>query len=211
MSQVSTRSGAAFALLAAGLLSLTACAKPLDVTVPETLVDPGTTVALGETVRVPGSAYEVRDDGRYVAQSEVGLTVAEVKYEDEGWFKELNNPEDFAGYTPVLVSTQANIPADSEFESPSAASPYGVLDNGEYTEYLSLDGFKSSAEFCWGSNYGASSAEHKMDCTVLLVPEGAALASLEWDGQSVNGGLVADDPAAAYIENPLTFELPAAE
>lgn len=135
-----------------------------------------------------------------------------MKYEDEGWFKELSNPEDFAGYTPVLVSTQANIPADSELESPRVASPYGVLDNGEYTEFLSLDGFKSSAEFCWGSSFGARSAGHKMDCTVLLVPEGAALASVGWDGQSANAvGLNSDDPAATYIDNPLTFELPAAE
>lgn len=216
MSKIATRTRFAAALAAAAVLSLAACAKPLEVSIPEAVVAPGSSVAVGETVLVPGSAYEVRDDGRFLVEAEVGLTIAEVKHEDASWFDKLDNPEDFAGYAPVLVSTQVDRPEGSELESPNAAGPFGVLDNGEYTEFLSTDGFKSMAEFCWGSNFGISSAGHRLDCTVLLIPDGAALASMGWDGQAssqygVNAGIDADDPRAAFIEEPLVIEVPAAE
>lgn len=213
MSKVSIRSRVSVGLLAAAVLSLTACAQPLEVTVPETLATPGATVAIGETVLVPGKAYERRDDSSYITDAEVGFTVAEVKHEEAAWFDELENPEDFAGYTPVLVSTQYNLPEGSELERPSAAAPYGVLDNGEYTEFLSLEGFKSSTEFCWGASMGSSGADFDLRCTVLLVPEGAELASLEWDGQQASMGVGASegDPVFPFTQAPLTFELPAGE
>lgn len=211
MSTTQSRSRFAAALLAAAVLPLAACAKPLEITIPDTLVAPGSTVAVEETVLVPGSAYERRDDSRHITDAEVALTVAKVVHEDNSWFEELNNPEDFAGYTPVLVSTQVNVPEDSGLESPNAAAPYGVLDNGEFTEYMTLEDYTSSTKFCWGSSVGATGASFKLRCTILLVPEGAALASIQWDGQQTTMGLAPgeDDPIHPYLQDPLTFEVPA--
>lgn len=190
-------------------VGLTSCSlfgdEKVEVTVPDALVEAGTTVPVGETVRVPGEADDKESNSE--VDAEIGMTVVSITESDASFFDKLDNGDEFAGYTPWLVVVQYDLPAaDAEtLEDPSATSTYGMLDNGEYAEFLTLD-FGSSGDI---SDFCPGARNDDADCDVLLVPEGQSLVSVEWDGLDTGiGGITTGDENSPYAAAPLKWELP---
>lgn len=199
--------GLAAAVFAASLSGCTSLVAE-DVTVPDTLVDAGSTIGIGETVRVPGKATP---EGGVTSDAEVGLTITSVETKDESLFEEFENPEDFTGMTPVVVASQVNLPSDADesMSDPSAAPVYGVLDDGTYTQYLAGENYESDADgdICYGLTSAlVPSSDLERSCHVLLVPEGATLTAIEWDGTWNPIPADAKGSAAPYVAKPLTID-----
>lgn len=196
------------AIALVGAFALTSCSgSAVEVTIPDDLVAPGTSVSSGDTVRVPGSAYVTRDGSRFLEDVEVGFTLAEVQQQETTLFDRLENPEEFEGYIPVTVSYQVDIPEGAEMDTPSSAGPYGVLSSGEYSQYLDMEGWGNGdvlSEMCWEGG-AVENARTRQSCTVLLVPEGESLTDILWDGSAATD-LSAEGP---YVADPLIFPHPA--
>lgn len=209
------RTIAAAGAVAALALGLAGCAKPVEVTIPDALTEPGTALEFGETARVPGTA--ATEDGGAPTDLEVGVTVLAIEEHDESFYDQLSNPEEFAGFTPYAVTVQVDLlPEDiGSYYGVDAAEIFGVLDNGEYANYLSVSGYGSVDDLCPGIST-QDSDDFDTNCEILLVPAGATLTSVAWDGEESNGIVnvpsFGDDASPSpYVASPITWNLPAAE
>lgn len=189
-------------------LSLSACSSLVaeDVTVPDELVAPGSTVKVGQTVRVPGKA---KANG-VSSETEVGMTITAVETKDASLFEKFENASDFAGMTPIAVSTQVNLPddADDSLKDPTAAPVFGVLADGTYTEYLAGENGESDADgdICYGAKAAlVPSSDVDISCHVLLVPKGGKLTAIKWDGTWNPVPADANGSKAPYLAKPLTI------
>lgn len=190
------------------VLALTGCsagAKATEVTIPKELTPPGTALAVGETVRIPGAAYK---DGGLV-DAEVATTVLSITQQDESFFDKLDNGDEFAGYSPYTVIVQDNLPDEllETHERPNPPAVWGVLDTGEYAEYLKMDGMKSTGEVC-GDGSRASEDTWSLTCQIFLAPEGAKLDHVEWNGEQLSNNGVSDPfgESSPYLEAPITWK-----
>lgn len=192
-------------------------AEPIDVVLPDALTAPGTSVAVGETVRVPGLAKT--DDGALSGSqpAELGLTVTDVSRPGDALFDDFDNAEDFADYEPVVVAYQVDSPAGEDRYDFLLGDLYGVLSDGEYAEQLQGDyGFDTGGmdigrdldEACYRGEM-PDPGTSELRCAVMLVPEGQTFDSLEWNalGFDDSAPFPADDPRFPYMEAPLIFEI----
>lgn len=177
----------------------------VDVTVPDEQAKPGSTVAIGDTVRVPGEDT----DG---TRGDVGLTVLSITKGDKSLYKDMDNAEEFKDYTPWLVVTQVNdAPGASELKKPDAAPLYGVDKDGNYADFLTVErenGKYEARSLC--TDVPRSSKPGVLgECDVILVHDKTDLSHFEWDGTVMNEfGLGAKREEPKYSEKPLRWNLP---
>lgn len=193
-------------LIVAALVATGCSSNIVEVEVPATLTEPGTTVAIGETIRLPGTAYE--DGGLYITEAEVGLTVLSITEGDASFYDKFDNGDEFASFTPWFVVGQVDLPADVEdLVRPSISAPFGALASGTTTEYLSLEGFTGTIkQYC--PDVPDSGDETGGMCRVLLVPEGDELAYIGWDGADAHLDIAEAGPEEPYFDNPVRWEIP---
>lgn len=216
---------ASLAIALVGVATLSGCstytapldAKPIEVVVPDTLTVPGASVAVGETLRVPGLAYT--DDGTVSDRepAELGLTVTDVSWPGEALFDQFDNADEFAGYEPVVVAFQVDSPAGEDRHGFSLGEVYGVLSDGEYAEQLQGDFGIETGGFPIGRDLDEACYRgevpdpwtSELGCVVMLVPDGQTLDSLGWDALGFNESnhFAADDPRFPYTSAPLTLEI----
>ncbi len=198
---------AAVAMAAVATLTLAGCTQPIEVAIPDALTEPGTEFALGETARVEGSAYQ-KEPRQLTQEVEVGVTVTSITKQDASFYDQMSNGDDFADYTPYTVIIQTNLPKESEktYDSPQAPGVWGVLSNGEFAEYLDVDGFGSTSELC-GDGAGTSTTIAAIDCQVFLAPAGETLTHVEWNGEMLGGSMGIDlGEESPYIADPLVWK-----
>ncbi|KAB1657987.1 hypothetical protein F8O01_06880 [Pseudoclavibacter chungangensis] len=177
--------------------------EKIEVTVPDTLVAAGSTVAVGETILVPGEATNTANSTS--EPTDIGLTVTSITESDASFFDKLDNPEKFAGYTPWLVVSQFDLPTSLQetHEKPTTSPLYGVLADGSFAEFLTLN-FGSSGDV---SDLCPGARSTDAACDVILVPAGGELSSIEWDAQTPNTitGMTTGDESSPYYEAPLRW------
>lgn len=192
-------------------------AEPIDVVLPDTLTAPGSSAAVGETVRVPGLAKT--DDGTLSGSqpAELGLTVTNVSWPGDALFDDFDNADDFADYEPVVVAYQVDSPAGEERHSFMLGDVYGVLSDGEYADQLEGDyGFDTGGlsigrdldEACYRGDM-PDPGTSELFCTVMLVPEGQSLDALEWNALGFDDSdlFAEEDPRFPYAAEPLIFDV----
>lgn len=192
-------------------------AKSIEVVLPDTLTAPGSSVAVGETLRVPGLAFT--DDGTASGRepAELGLTVIDVSWPGEALLDDFDNAKDFADDEPVVVAYQVDSPADEDRHGFHLGDIHGVLSDGEYADQLQGDfGIETGGmqvgrdldEACYRGEV-PDPWTSELGCVVFLVPDGQSLVSLEWNalGFDESDTFAADDPRAPYASAPLILEI----
>lgn len=192
-------------------------AESIEVVLPDTLTIPGSSVAVGETLRVPGLAYI--DDGTASGRqpAEVGLTVTDVSWPGEALFDSFDNAAEFADYEPVVVAYQVDSPAGEDRHGFMLGDLFGVLSGGEYADQLQGDFGIETGGMDIGRDLNEACYRGEMPdpwtselrCTVMLVPEGQTLTSLEWNalGFDDSDSFAPDDPRFPYMSEPLILEV----
>lgn len=190
-------------------------AKPVEVVLPDALTAPGSRVAVGETLRVPGEASTEGDVSPGWQPVELGLTVTDVSWPGEALFDDYDNGDDFAGDDPVVVAYQLDSPAGEDRFDFQVGDVYGILSGGGYAEQLQGDyGFETGGigrdldEVCYPGGVPEPDTT-ELRCTVLLVPDGQTLTSLGWNalGFDESNNFAADDPRYPYVSAPVLVEV----
>lgn len=190
-------------------------AKPIEVVLPDALTVPGSSVAVGETLRVPGLALTDDNAASGYEPAELGLTVTDVTWPGTAMFDDFGNGDEFASYEPVVIAYQVDSPANEERFKFRLGDLYGILSDGEYAEQLQGDyGFESGGighdldQLCYQGEL-PDPWTSELRCTVILVPDGQTLGSLGWNALGFNESnhLAADDPRSPYVSAPLIFKV----
>lgn len=204
---ITTRSRRAIAtVLVAGLgVILAGCAAAIDVEIPEKLTPPGSTLPVGDTALVPGTAQM----GDKVIDAQIATTVVSITAQDASFFDKLDNGSTFAGYTPYTVVLQHDLPSKTTetHTQPESTEVWGVLSNGELAEYLVMDGAASTSQIC-GDGSGESGDSWSRSCQVFLVPKGAKFDHVEWNAQELTNISVSSPTgdSSPYLNDPIIWK-----
>jgi len=197
------------ALVAATLL-LTGCSvlapdyEHVDPTkVPSEHTEAGAGLKLSEVALI-GSTDPVVD---------IAISVRLVEERDASLFDALDNGDEFAEYTPVVVVVQYDTIGELGDDKPSFNDLGGMLGNGEFAGALIEDtvGGVSGGVCPYSlSSTNGGDGSWSLVCMVYLVPEGETLETIGYYGfdpySSFGAGYI--DPAQAdYEETPILWKL----
>jgi len=199
---------ASAAVLAVAALTLSGCsllapdyAHEAPKNVPSDYTAPGTALEQDEVARVAFDDPEV----------DIAISIRLIEERDSSLFDELDNADDFDGFTPVVVVAQYD--ALDEFDKdagrPTFHSLGGMLGNGEFAGALVEDGSGGTGSACPYSldSTNGGDGTWRLDCMVFLVPDGEELASIGYYGYDPYVGIgFVSEIGEPFSENPITWK-----
>ena len=169
--------------------------------VPSEYTEPGTELEQDEAARVPFDEPEI----------DIAVSIRLIEERDSSLFDDLDNAEDFDGYTPVVVVAQYDAldEFDKDVDRPTFYSLGGMLGNGEFAGALVEDGSSNTGSACPYSLDPTNGGDGtwRLDCMVFLVPDGEELESIGYYGYDPYGIMAfVSEIGEPFSENPITWK-----
>lgn len=168
--------------------------------VPSDYTEPGTELEQDEVARVAFDDPEV----------DIAVSIRVIEERDSSLFDDLDNAEDFDGFTPVVVVAQYDTLDEIERgQGPIFYSLGGMLGNGEFAGALVEDGSSNTGSACPYSldSTNGGDGTWRLDCMVFLVPDGEELESIGYYGYDPYIGIgFVSEIGAPFSENPITWK-----
>lgn len=194
-----------FSVLIAALavaMTVSGCSAPapldfplLEVAEPGAVTDPGTELGLGDIGVIENAPHTTAISLRALEP----LTT-------EDWGDLVENPEDFEGYTPVVLIIEQHVfgeAAEGFMASPVDVFP--IYADGEVAPYVVVDNFfqgeVDQTETCGHNLYSAQNSEQIFQYCLIGASETGDIVGIRYDGQS-DQSIIADD-TTPYWADPI--------
>jgi hypothetical protein len=170
---------------------------------PGSVTDPGTELGLDDIAWVENTFNY--PDGDVTYSVAISLRALEPLTASD-WPDLVENPEDFEGYTPVVLIVEQHVFGEvPEGYNPESVDVFPIYEDGEVAPYVVVDfamGYVDEEATCGHALYDSSNYFDKVSQYCLIgASEGGEIVGMRYDGQSASAFMV--DESTPYWAAPI--------